>query len=726
MLTERRARLRSADSRRSARINYHVPTSAVQTLLLTGLILLPAFCGRAAKPKPIPFQGQVLGEARMPIVGVKVVARGSGQNASAITDESGSYVIQLMPDANGRVTTALTSETDDGEIGIMPVDDIPKAGPFGIMGAVSPIVLSPGRPLTVEVRDELGEVVKDADVAVLFRLRTIAAGRTDAKGIWRCRVPANLKQWGVTARKSKFGFDYAMTLLSAGSPKTSQVVRSIPERLTLTLDGALSITVRAVDQDGKPVAGVPVSPRMIKKVGRESFIPLDESAANWPVTDAEGVLTLDWLPRRFEGSLEIDAKPVADLYPVNEGNRIYPQQIPKEITFTLLPFEQLGGRVLYSDGSPAAGIPISARGQGKGINGFVGSMQTDAQGCYQFRACCEQIYAVHVASNQWAAPARTGIVLKAGNPVTNVDFKLIPPTRVHGRVVIKGTNVPPKFAFVSAELLPTDAAKPATPGKSPSRLPSIYWHGNPDAEGRYELFLGPGEYEVRGPRETEPFKLSIPAVNPPTEVEHDFILARADTGPFLARIVDAQGKRMRHAIVDAHYESFKAGRMIYRSRTDSRGEMQFDRELYPMVMYAQSDDKQQAGLARFATDLTQGDVVVRPAAMATGRLVDAQGEPLANIELSYGIRIPLADGPYPNYSMDRLGGRLTTDAEGGFRLEGLVVNETYHLVLQPSGVRRDLKKIKPKAAGTLDLGAVQSNPSRSQPGLPASAGSVKR
>jgi hypothetical protein len=353
---------------------------------------------------------------------------------------------------------------------------------------------------------------------------------------------------------------------------------------------------------------------------------------------------------------------------------------------------------------------VSTQGHAAGGGGFSGTVRTDAQGRYKFQAHAEQAYAITASMGEWVAAPHTDLFLPTGQALEDVDFQLTRATRLHGRIKVTGSAYGLRLVTIAVDLRHAVAKKSDFNDGAALRSRPISFYASPDNEGHYELFLAPGEYEVRVARQTEPIQLSIPAINPPEAIERNFTLPNAEIAPFVTRVADAQGKRVQHAIISAYYASYKAGRMLNGNRTDARGEMKFDRELRLLVMHAQSGDKQQAGVARFAAELSQGDVVVHPVATATGCLTDQAGNIMSNQQLSYGIRIPLADGPFPNYSMDRFGGMVTTDAEGCFRLDGLVVKEPYHLVLHTDGgTRWELKEIKADAPGMLELGTIEVN-----------------
>src|SRR5262249_8589120 len=126
--------------------------------------------------------------------------------------------------------------------------------------------------LVVRVANSNGEPVADAEFFLLDgHVRVNTTGRTDADGQWSGGVPADLKNWGIIPRKAHVGFDYVVPSLLPGS---HDEMESLPEQVTLSLDGARTLRVKTVDQHDKPVAGVRVGLMDLKKPGRQVAINL--------------------------------------------------------------------------------------------------------------------------------------------------------------------------------------------------------------------------------------------------------------------------------------------------------------------------------------------------------------------------------------------------------------------------------------------------------------------
>ena len=120
---------------------------------------------------------------------------------------------------------------------------------------------------------------------------------TGADGSVRLHVPADAKVEWVIALKSGRGFDYAEygTIDEHGRSKGGAPAAEIPTSVALTLDGARTARIKAVDRDGKPLAGVGFYPWLLHKEGRRSQVNFSSRIFD-ATTGPDGVATFDWLP----------------------------------------------------------------------------------------------------------------------------------------------------------------------------------------------------------------------------------------------------------------------------------------------------------------------------------------------------------------------------------------------------------------------------------------------
>lgn len=390
--------------------------------------------------------------------------------------------------------------------------------------------LYPSREFTVHVTDGQGRPLGDAEVILLAEYDRVGLrGLTDSAGRWGGRVPADFKNWSIFAYKDNIGFDYALPMPRPGSRAE---MLPLPKEIQLTLDGARSLRVKTVDHRGKPVAGVRVGIGQVRKPGRAKEIFLtgtysptlpDANAALWPTTDENGVAELDWLPKRFESALPLLIHS-SDYFTLDKPPSLRSDHPVEELTITLLPLENLSGRVIRADGLPCEGVRINTQGQGASPRGMGAIATTDANGLYTMRVHSEHAYIVTAqVDGRWAAPCRTGIIVRAGKPVKNVDFVLGPATRLHGRITIGKEEQPASGIEIVLEInageIPAELRRPND--RTPHILHLDVFRKS-DIDGRYFLFLGPGEYQLKTQRGgMKPVKITIPADNPPAEIVRD-------------------------------------------------------------------------------------------------------------------------------------------------------------------------------------------------------------
>jgi RNA polymerase sigma factor (sigma-70 family) len=667
-------------------------------------------------PRRARVHGTVIDEVGKPLPGIEVrVNRAEDRRSHGVTDASGRFDF-LIWGAELEGVSLLAASADHARQGIYRYR-------YGLLAedAKQPVrvICKPAREVGVLVLDRDGKPVPDAAVAFLVDKNPVADGRTDTVGRWTARVPAGEKDWAVLARKAKVGFDYA----AAGAQGDRNALKPLPDQLTLTLDGARTVRVKAVDREGRPIGGVAVGVSSVQKAGHDWFSNwLSSNADLWPTTGRDGIAVLDWLPERLAGGVGLSGQSDA-LYPVQ------PAWIPgdrpaDEVTITLLPFETLSGRIAHADGRPAAGVPVEVSGQGpangRGGNAWKGSALTDADGRYQFKALSEQVYVVLVHGKEWAAPYRADVVVHAGKPVDGVDFVLARATRVHGRLTVGKENEPaPRSPVLVAIFQPLKSDSLRINGKS--YHPQAQWHAwaETDEHARYEVYLGPGEYSICGPQQRDHETLTIPAVNPPAEITHDIHEAAPPrVGPFAGQVVDAAGRPVAGAVVNGRYPSTVARRWLPEQKTDDRGRFRAERTHTPLVLHARSADGRLAVVTRLDAEATECRLVMAPVATATGRLLDLDGKVLAQRYLTYGIRIHDDDDEERPFS-DAFGGSTRSDGDGRFHLIGLVPGQAYHLVLElGENNGRGVTIVTPRGPGPIDLGDLRVDPVLNRPYIP--------
>ena len=150
--------------------------------------------------------------------------------------------------------------------------------------------------MRVRVSDAAGSPIAGAAVeAIESSFRTSAT--TGPQGTATLRVAADAKVEWVIGLKAGAGFDYFenyRTWPPADYPP-------LPADVSLILDGAQTVRVKAVDSKGEPVSGVDIGPPLAQKIGKVGYANFSQSVAARAATDRQGFATFDWLPKRAAG-----------------------------------------------------------------------------------------------------------------------------------------------------------------------------------------------------------------------------------------------------------------------------------------------------------------------------------------------------------------------------------------------------------------------------------------
>jgi len=663
-------------------------------------------------PARVPVHGIVVDEAGKPVPGIDVrVNNAVDRQLRCVTDANGrfNFLVGIPPYLDTFLWAASADRTRQGMV--PRVDLAPEAEQKRPVR----IVLKPAPEVAVRVLDRDGKPVSDAVVALLTEMNPVGDGRTDADGRWTAHVPADCQEWLLFARKGKVGFDYA----TAGERGNRQALLPLPDQLALTLDGAKTTRFKAVDGDDKPIGGVNIGVWTLEKKGHRHFFnsPL-VNAELWPATGPDGIAVLDWLPQDFGRAMGFGAR-AEGLYALGP---IWIMADPPTdlLTVTFLPVETLSGRVTHADGRPAPGVPVSTSGRGPDNTACNRSTRTGADGRYTLQVDSEQAYVVAVHGKEGAAPYRADIIVHAGKSVDGVNFVLGRPTRVHGRLTIGKEGKPaPKSSirvFISQEVVSDEIR---IKGQSYHPQAEMNDWVQTDDHDQYEIYLGPGEYHITGPRQEDAVTLAIPAVNPPAEITQDIHETPGPTtGPFAVQVVDAANRPVAGAVVNGTYPSARARGWFTEQKTNEQGRFQTERTHTPLVLHARSADGKLAVVTRVDAEEPACRLVVGPVATATGRLLDLDGKFLAAKKLPYGIRIhddEMDDMPFH----DAFGGTEITDAQGRFTLPGLVPGQTYHVTMElTENGWRIVTRVMPKGPGPLDLGDLRVDNVLNRPYVP--------
>ena len=139
-------------------------------------------------------------------------------------------------------------------------------------------------------------------------------------------------------------------------------------------------------------------------------------------TDRAGLAAFDWIPPELTEGVTI-------LYTGKEYSLPHPPSQDAKPPYTTLTAKffrttPIRGKVTLPDGKPAAGILLQIEGRGDTNFYFRADVRTNDDGSYSLNVFPNQSYMIAVTDKDWAAPAKTGVVVKEGEPRTGLDFRL--------------------------------------------------------------------------------------------------------------------------------------------------------------------------------------------------------------------------------------------------------------------------------------------------------------
>ena len=573
------------------------------------------------------------------------------------------------------------------------------------------IVLKPARKLTAKVVGASSGAVEHAKACLLLSydkyrpLKSVV--KTDAQGIATWLVPDGYEGGGIFAVQPGEGIAIARLV------KETSPANAISEPIRLKLEGVRSITIKAVDEDDHPLAGVKVGPSQLSIPGivagqyrgaNLSFF-WDEFSVN---TKEDGTATFDYLPKTA-GNLSFSAQ--FKNHDASSLNIDLAMTNP-ETTLRLRKLIAVSGKVLLPDGKPAAGATVQFVGDGYEEHSGYRNTMTDLEGKFSFQVPPDLLCMIGARMEKeklFAMPV-DWIVTARNKPVDGIVLHLEPARRIFGQVTFGQDKKPDAGQTIAVRLegrqiyeIPgVSLPNPRKSNKGVMRSFSEYTKTN--EQGEFEVYTSAFQHTVvlqSGQNLHEKVDLSNDA-----EKEVNFHRERPSTIPFTAKVtLKDTGKGTAGAHIYFAYEDQKAQTWT-EAKSGADGTLKVDRSPYPAKVFAISADGKYAELKSVSESDASLQFSLRPTATLKGRVVDkATGEPLVDKEITYGIRVEQPDRGTVMYS-DRFGNRLRTDKDGNFETGPVATNAQYRVTIEMdnSGRSYTLSTITPTKEGKIDLG----------------------
>ncbi len=681
---------------------------------IAACIFAPAVADeKAAEAKPddkkrVAIHGVVIDADSQPVAGVEVMGKTYRDTTRAVTNERGEFTLDV-DSARVKSLSIIADDVAGDRMGTF------KADHYNPPNADTPIEISlgPVRRIPVVVVGADDEPAAGSTVGAVIDYDVLAATETDDQGRGELRLPDDCNLQSLYATGANEGFDYR-TVVDPRDPTFKPVwFEKLPVRFTLA--ESETVRIRLTNNKGEPIAGEEVYTWYLLKPGEPHEFNLGYTPELFRArSDEKGLVTIEGVP-----NWRVQALPLwtnSDDFARQRIAYDYEQQVDGPLVLVLEKLVAVTGSVSFADGKPAAGISVTAVGADYGFDNFNGSIESDDTGKFRLMVKPDMLYMFGIFDNQWGAPPIDGVVVRPDQPADDIDFVLQKATRVHG-VVTAGPDARPTTAQrislrqSGRSLLELPEVDLPNPENTNVSVCPMFNRGTSTAEdGTYEFFAGPGTYSLHGPSQTEPKKFTV---TDQAEIVLDFAAPRLEKGPFTALVVGGDpGGGVNGAIIDGVYRHQSAGRDL-RLTTDKSGKVSAERELHPVVLYAHTPDRKLAAIAEIGADDKIAFLRLETTASAKGQLVNkTTGTPLPDVKISWGRRVHIGDDNAP--WRNAFGGVATTDAEGRFRLDGMVVGETYELrtYLQEEGVRGmqiiSFPNVTPESTDEIDLGELKN------------------
>ncbi len=685
--------------------------------LQIALLALPALCGDVRSvaaddatantaAAAITLHGTVLGSDDKPAGDVEVLFRRGRDSFTATTNAAGQFALRIDK-AKFRGGFVVARARDQLLQALHQFDWSEEPSESTVTLTLN---LEPAKPITIHVVDGQGHAVEAARAGVAaINYWGLEPLDTDATGKATLFIPAKASVHYIYAYKNALGLDYRAYFDRRAYQNMNIKHPEVPSTpIELTLDGAQTLRVRVVDSDEKPIEGVKLYPWLLAKKDQTEELNLSYMAEEFTVaTDADGLAAFDWIPGW--NTRPITVWPMHTDYVHQRGN-YDPAKGDGTLTMKLDRLVPVSGRVTLPDGAPAAGILVRAQGSGFIFDDFRGETRTDGEGRYRIKAAPNMVYLILIDDRKWAAEPRTGFAVRPNKPLDELDFELRPAIRLFGQVTVGTANKPVKEQQISLYQYGIDAhnrddLKLPNPDDSHNWVqPSYTRWTKTDDDGRYEFFVGPGNYDLRGPQQNEIQKFDLAQE---TEYEVNFHAERPEKGMLRGLVVTGNPPEpVANAKIAGIYRHQLAPNDL-EATTDNLGRFEVERHLHTTVLHAYSSERTLAGIVEIGPDDETITIPVEPPATASGRLIDgATGSPLSGRQITYGIRVPLGDDYAPWRTA--FGGGAKTGDDGRFELKSLAVGHEYDvsvMLLDPStGHSSTIRKVTAENSEHIDFG----------------------
>ena len=511
-------------------------------------------------------------------------------------------------------------------------------------------------------------------------------------------MPRDAHVYQVVALKPGSGCDYFENYRS----RNSSTLGEPPAEVALALDGARSLSVRAVDSADKPLPGVDLAPWYVQKRDKITYF----TCVPWlkyvtARTDRDGRAVFDWLPTATRYPVEVLS--LAKQYRQLRDAREDLADPSKTAVLRLFRDVRISGTVTLPDGKPAAEVPLQIEGRGDTISPFGGVVRTKADGSYSMLVTPNLSYILAVTDAHWAVPSKIGIVVKEGEPRTGLDFRLDKGTVLRGKVTTGPHDRVAAKKWIN--VVEQGYVLPADLGGDGTKREELWRWTETDADGRYAIRVGAGSYVLAY---LEPRHRKDITVKSEEAIETDLKIDSLNTGVLKGLVLAGglDGKPVRDAFIKGESEeqgTFNFG--SFEHDADEQGQFEVERLRVKASVYARNPAGTLATIVTVGEDDDKATILLTDAGRIKGRLVDASGKPVAGMRVDWLLLMGPTTEANPRASL-----AATTDDAGRFTLLGVVPGAECQISVTPGNRIQHLKDLPMTKVETLDVGDLVCDP----------------
>jgi len=587
--------------------------------------------------------------------------------------------------------------------------DLVKDGP----GKERRLVLKPAREFAVTVNDEKGKPVGGAWVLARASFTRVGEATSDAAGKAVLRAPADAPVTDVLATKADVGSDYAL-FWRKDEPKTDpyRLARDYAGPLGFVLNGVAKVSVRVVDEQQRPIAGVTVNPWLFEKPRKGDDLNLGGVTEFRRFTDERGTAEFRMIPGDSMRAITLWARKPG--YTATSRCMFDPKSGKTEVETQLVRQLRVTGRVVDAEGKGVAAATIRVGGDAYRTDMYRQQTRSAADGSFQIDVDPETYYVFVAEKDQWVSRAHFEIIHKAA-PAGPIQLVVERGTRVRVQVTAGADRAAVAKASVSLTQqdydsyyrLPKDQQFPGGTTGRKGIIPGVSRHTEADVRGVAEFYVAPGNcmyvvdaYSDRA-RQSKTFKLLdneeytlYHYPNPPlnarrteetlnvseengVEINLHFDEAKPQEKLLKGRVVLREKPEVGVAEATLSGAYMASENLLTEGTSDRQGGFSVRRGKSEMYLFAHTGDQRLRGIVRVKPEEDEVKVPVGPTASARGRLVDENGIAMANRTIEYGVRIDHAGGGFSH----QFGGTTKTGEDGSFEVVGLVPDFEYSLNL---------------------------------------------